>query len=255
MAAIASIVPRLSETPGIQAWECPARGAPFAVRIMYAVIKTGGKQYRVAKDDVIIVEKLAVEPGQSIEFDEVLLMDGAGGLTVGAPLVDGARVAATVVDQTRGEKILVFKKKRRKNYRRTRGHRQDLTVLRVTDILAKGEKASVAAAPAPKPAAKPEPKEEAPKAEPAPEPKEAAAPPVEAAPQPEPAPEPVKAEEPKTEAPEAAAPEAVEAAAKKPAKKAAEKKPAKKAAEKKPAAKKAAKKAPAKKKPAKKKPS
>jgi large subunit ribosomal protein L21 len=108
---------------------------------MYAVIKTGGKQYRVAKDDVIVVERLAGAAGDKIELDQVLMLDDGKGPTLGTPLVDGARVAATVMDQSRGEKIIVFKKKRRKNYRRTMGHRQDLTVLRITDILAKGGKA------------------------------------------------------------------------------------------------------------------
>ena len=109
---------------------------------MYAVIKTGGKQYRVAKDDVIVVERLTGSAGDKIELDQVLMLDDGKGPTLGAPLVDGARVAATVVDQSRGDKIIVFKKKRRKNYRRTMGHRQDLTVLRITDILAKGKKAT-----------------------------------------------------------------------------------------------------------------
>ncbi len=108
---------------------------------MYAVIKTGGKQYRVAKDDVIVVERLAGTAGDKIELDQVLMLDDGKGPTLGTPLVDGARVAATVLDQSRGDKIIVFKKKRRKNYRRTMGHRQDLTVLRITDILAKGKKA------------------------------------------------------------------------------------------------------------------
>jgi len=108
---------------------------------MYAVIKTGGKQYRVVKDDVIVVERLAGAAGDEIELDQVLMLDDGKGPTLGTPLVDGARVAATVLDQSRGKKILVFKKKRRKNYRRTMGHRQDLTVLRITDILAKGKKA------------------------------------------------------------------------------------------------------------------
>ena len=110
---------------------------------MYAVIKTGGKQYRVAKDDVIVVERLAGLAGDKIELDQVLMLDDGKAPTLGTPLVDGARVAATVLDQSRGEKIIVFKKKRRKNYRRTMGHRQDLTVLRITDILAKGKKTKV----------------------------------------------------------------------------------------------------------------
>ncbi len=108
---------------------------------MYAVIKTGGKQYRVAKDDVIVVERLAGSAGDKIELDQVLMLDDGKAPTLGTPLVDGARVAATVVDQSRGDKIIVFKKKRRKNYRRTMGHRQELTVLRITEILAKGKKA------------------------------------------------------------------------------------------------------------------
>jgi large subunit ribosomal protein L21 len=108
---------------------------------MYAVVKTGGKQYRVAQDDIILVEKLVVEPGAAIELDQVLMLDDGKATTIGAPLVEGARVAATVIDQTRGDKIIVFKKKRRKDYKRTRGHRQNLTVLRITEILAKGQKA------------------------------------------------------------------------------------------------------------------
>ena len=112
---------------------------------MYAVIKTGGKQYRVAKDDVIVVERLAGTAGDKIELDQVLMLDDGKGPTLGTPLVDGARVAATVLDQSRGDKIIVFKKKRRKNYRRTMGHRQDLTVLRITDIRAKGKKAKAKA--------------------------------------------------------------------------------------------------------------
>ena len=101
---------------------------------MYAVIKTGGKQYRVAKDDLIRVEKLVAEPGAEIALDNVLMIGGEGPPSVGAPRIDGAAVLAQVVEQTRGEKIIVFKKKRRGHYRRKKGHRQDLTVLRITDI-------------------------------------------------------------------------------------------------------------------------
>ena len=103
---------------------------------MYAVIKTGGKQYRVAKNDVIRVEKIDAEAGSSVDLDEVLLVGGGDEARVGTPLVDGAKVTATVLEQIKGEKIVVFKKKRRKNYRRKKGHRQLLTVLRVTDIAA-----------------------------------------------------------------------------------------------------------------------
>ncbi|MCB2053172.1 MAG: 50S ribosomal protein L21, partial [Geminicoccaceae bacterium] len=102
-----------------------------------AVIKTGGKQYRVAKNDVIRVEKLEGGVGDSVSFDQVLLVGGGEGEPrVGAPLVDGATVGATVLEQIKGEKVVIFKKKRRKNHRRKRGHRQLLTVLRIGDIAA-----------------------------------------------------------------------------------------------------------------------
>jgi large subunit ribosomal protein L21 len=101
---------------------------------MFAVIRTGGKQYKVAKDDVIAVEKLAAEAGAAIEFDEVLMIADGAEVATGAPLVAGASVGATVVTQRRAAKIIVFKKKRRHNYRRKKGHRQQQTVLRVTEI-------------------------------------------------------------------------------------------------------------------------
>ena len=116
---------------------------------MYAVVKTGGKQYRVAKNDVLTVEKIDGEAGSVVELEEVLAMDDGKGLTIGTPTVDGARVAATVLEQKKADKVLIFKKKRRKNYRRTKGHRQQVTVLRISEILAKGQKAEAAkAAPA-----------------------------------------------------------------------------------------------------------
>jgi large subunit ribosomal protein L21 len=99
---------------------------------MFAVIKTGGKQYRVASGDVIKVEKLEAEAGSTVTLDQVLMVDGK----IGTPLVADATVSAEVVAQDRGPKIIVFKKKRRQNYRRKNGHRQDLTVLRITDITA-----------------------------------------------------------------------------------------------------------------------
>ena len=99
---------------------------------MFAVIKTGGKQYRVASGDVIKVEKLEGEAGATIALDQVLMV----GDTIGTPLVAGASVSAEVIAQDRGPKIIVFKKKRRQNYRRKNGHRQDLTVLRITEISA-----------------------------------------------------------------------------------------------------------------------
>ncbi len=102
----------------------------------YAVIKTGGKQYRVSEGDLIAVERLTAEPGAPVALDDVLMIGGDDGTTIGTPRVAGASVAAEVVEQTRGDKIIVFKKKRRKGYRRRAGHRQDLTVLKVTGITA-----------------------------------------------------------------------------------------------------------------------
>ncbi|MGB8275200.1 MAG: 50S ribosomal protein L21 [Alphaproteobacteria bacterium] len=123
---------------------------------MFAVIKTGGKQYKVAAGDVIRVEKLAGDAGEEIEFGEVLLIGGPQGTTLGQPLVSGAAVVATVVNQTRGPKIIVFKKKRRQNYRRKKGHRQDLTVIRIADIYPPGaERKPIVARAAAKPAAAP----------------------------------------------------------------------------------------------------
>ena len=108
---------------------------------MFAVIRTGGKQYRVSPNDIIKIERVAGEPGDIIELGEVLLLGGDSPKT-GSPLIAGALVAAEVMEQTRGDKIIVFKKKRRKNYRRKKGHRQDLTLLRITEILTDGQKPS-----------------------------------------------------------------------------------------------------------------
>jgi len=105
---------------------------------MFAVIRTGGKQYRVAKDDVISVEKLAGEPGAAIELGEVLMIGEGAEVSTGTPLLTGASVSATVVEHTRTPKIIVFKKQRRKNYRRKKGHRQHQTVLRITAISGAG---------------------------------------------------------------------------------------------------------------------
>jgi len=103
-------------------------------RMMFAVIKTGGKQYRVSPDDVIRIERVSGEAGDIISFKDILMLDDDGNKAVGTPLVDGAKVTGTLLEQTRGEKIIVFKKKRRKTYRRRNGHRQDLSVVRITDI-------------------------------------------------------------------------------------------------------------------------
>ena len=105
---------------------------------MFAVIRTGGKQYKVAKDDVIAVEKLAAEPGAVIELAEVLMIGEGAQVATGAPILDGAAVSATVIEQTRADKIIVFKKKRRHNYRRKKGHRQHQTMLRITEIRGAG---------------------------------------------------------------------------------------------------------------------
>ncbi len=189
---------------------------------MFAVIRTGGKQYRVAPNDIIKVERLAGKPGEIVELGEVLLLGGGGGAPqTGKPTIAGAAVAAEVLDHTRGDKILVFKKKRRKNYRRTKGHRQALTLLRITEILTDGKKPSKVAKAAPK-------KAEAKKTEPKKaEPKKA---------------EPKKAEskkaEPKKAEPKKAEPKKAEAKkeAKAPSKKLVAKAPPKKAPAKKPAA-------------------
>lgn len=103
---------------------------------MYAVIKTGGKQYRVAKDDVLTVEKLDGDAGSKIEFTEVLLVGAGDDVKVGKSLPAGAKVTAELVEQTRGPKLIAFKKRRRKNSRRKRGHRQDLSKIRITGISA-----------------------------------------------------------------------------------------------------------------------
>ncbi len=196
---------------------------------MYAVIKSGGKQYRIAPDQVLTVEKLDGEAGDIVAFEEVLMVGDGAAAQLGAPLVAGATVAAEVLEQGRGPKIIVFKKKRRKNQRSRNGHRQEHTVLRITEILTDGKKPSKAAAKKPAPA---KPKAEA---------KPTAAPEKAAEPKPEAKAKPTAA--PKTETKATAAPKkapAKKAPAKKaaPKKAAAKKAPAKKAAAKKPAAKK-----------------
>jgi len=98
----------------------------------YAVIRSGGKQYRVSPGDVVRLEKLAAEPGATFAFEEVLMASGDGGIQIGTPLLAGMRVVGEIVRHERAKKIIVFKKKRRKNYRRKQGHRQHLTVVRVT---------------------------------------------------------------------------------------------------------------------------
>jgi len=101
---------------------------------MYAVIKTGGKQYRVAQNDLLTIERLEGEPGASIEFADVLMVGNGEQVKVGAPFVSGAKVTAELVDQARGPKVIAFKKRRRKNSRRKKGHRQHLSLVRITGI-------------------------------------------------------------------------------------------------------------------------
>jgi large subunit ribosomal protein L21 len=103
---------------------------------MFAVIRTGGKQYKVASGDVIAVEKLAGDPGATVELAEVLMVGEGAEVSTGTPLVAGASVSAELVEHRRADKIIVFKKKRRQNYRRKNGHRQHQTVLRITEIRA-----------------------------------------------------------------------------------------------------------------------
>ena len=123
---------------------------------MYALVKTGGKQYRVSKDDTILVERLSAEEGEQIILNDIVMLGDGDKVTIGTPLVDGAGVSATVVRQTRGPKIIIFRRKRRKNHRRTQGHRQDLTLLKIIDIAEDAKSLKTA-----KPAAKAVPKKAA----------------------------------------------------------------------------------------------
>jgi len=127
---------------------------------MFAVIKTGGKQYRVAAEDVLKIDRIAGEVGEIVQLGEVLACGEGEKISIGAPLVDGASVAVEVVEQGRGPKVIAFKKRRRQNSRRTRGHRQLLTTVRISEILLDGAKPSKKAAA--KAAPKKKAKEEAP---------------------------------------------------------------------------------------------
>ncbi len=128
---------------------------------MYAVVKTGGKQYRVSKDDIMHVERLEGDAGDIVTLPEVLMIGDGGNVQVGEPTISGASVAAEIVEQGRARKIIIFKKRRRQNYRRKKGHRQHFTMLKVTDILTDGAKPKKAVK-------KAAPKKEEPKAEAAP---------------------------------------------------------------------------------------
>ena len=128
---------------------------------MYALVRTGGKQYRVAKDDTILVERIAADEGAEVILDDIVMLGDGDKVTIGTPRVEGAAVSATIVSQTRGPKIIIFRRKRRKNHRRTQGHRQDLTLLKINAIGEDGKSLKPKAAPAKKAAAK---EEAAPKA-------------------------------------------------------------------------------------------
>ena len=127
---------------------------------MFAVIKTGGKQYRVAPEDVIRIDRLEGEPGKVVSFGEVLVV-GGDNPTIGAPLVSGATVAGEIIAHERGDKVIAFKKRRRKNSRRKRGYRDEITVLRITEILADNAKPSIGPRPKKEKVAKPANSEEA----------------------------------------------------------------------------------------------
>src|SRR5450755_2574179 len=129
---------------------------------MFAVIKTGGKQYRVVAEDILRIDRVEAEPGTVIEFGEVLVVGGDQTL-LGAPTVAGATVGAEVLDHVRGPKVIAFKKRRRKNSRRKRGHRQEFSLVRITEILTEGKKPSQT--PPPRPKREPKPAVEAPAAE------------------------------------------------------------------------------------------
>jgi large subunit ribosomal protein L21 len=139
-------------SPSLQRLEKPAaaRDAPQNAGPnednMFAVIKTGGKQYRVVPDDLLTVEKVSGGVGDTVVFPEILMVGGDAGLTIGTPLVAGASVAAEVVEQMRDDKVIAFKKRRRQNSKRRRGHRQHLTVIRIAEILTGGAKPSKAPA-------------------------------------------------------------------------------------------------------------
>ena len=127
---------------------------------MFAVIRTGGKQYRVAAEDIIRVDRVNGQPGEIVEFGEVLVV-GGDAPQLGTPTVSGATVAGEVLQHTRGDKVIAFKKRRRKNSRRKRGYRHEFSVVRITEILTGGAKPSKTAAPRPKREAKPKAQAEA----------------------------------------------------------------------------------------------
>ena len=135
---------------------------------MYAIVDIAGQQFKVEKDQKVYVHRLDAEAGKKVTFDKVLLIDDKGKVNIGAPAIDGAQVSATVLEHLQGDKVIVFKKKRRKGYKKKNGHRQALTEIQINDIKASGAKKAAAkkeAAPAKEAAPKAEAKKAAPKAE------------------------------------------------------------------------------------------
>jgi large subunit ribosomal protein L21 len=131
---------------------------------MYAIVDIAGQQFKVEKDQKVYVHRLDAEQGKKVQFDRVLLIDDNGKVNIGAPAIDGAQVSATVLEHLKGDKVIVFKKKRRKGFRKKNGHRQYLTEIQINDIIASGAKPAAKKAEAPKAEKSAPVKEEAPKA-------------------------------------------------------------------------------------------
>ena len=169
------IARQIRHWPGVPAGRSHGGTERIRMEAMYALVRTGGKQYRVAKDDTILVERISADEGAEVILDDVVMLGDGDKVTIGTPRVEGAAVSATVVSQTRGPKIIIFRRKRRKNHRRTQGHRQDLTLLKINAIAEDGKSLKPKAAPAKKAEPKAEAKKAAPKAEAKAAPKKAAA--------------------------------------------------------------------------------
>ena len=169
------IARQIRHWPGVPAGRSHGGTERIRMEAMYALVRTGGKQYRVAKDDTILVERIAADEGAEVILDDIVMLGDGDKVTIGTPRVEGAAVSATVVSQTRGPKIIIFRRKRRKNHRRTQGHRQDLTLLKINAIAEDGKSLKPKAAPAKKAEPKAEAKKAAPKAEAKAAPKKAAA--------------------------------------------------------------------------------
>ncbi len=148
------IARQIRHWPGVPAGWLDGGTERIRMEAMYALVRTGGKQYRVAKDDTILVERIAADEGAEVILDDIVMLGDGDKVTIGTPRVEGAAVSATVVSQTRGPKIIIFRRKRRKNHRRTQGHRQDLTLLKINAIAEDGKSLKPKAAPAKKAAAK-----------------------------------------------------------------------------------------------------